>query len=588
MILRKYQNEAVESTFQSWKGGNRSVVGRLFTGGGKTVIFADVIKRFQKRALVIAHREELIWQARAKIEIVTGYKFQVEMGDYRSVNNFGSDLFNPNNVGDAGVVATIQTLTAGGDGLGRMTKFLPTDFDLLIGDEFHHFTSPSCRRMMDYFKQNKNLKILGVTATPNRADEESLSQIADDVAFDRDMNYGIREGWLVPIKAQAVHIESLDFKNIKLTAGDLNQGQLSAVMESEKPLYGIADSIIEIAGDKRGIGFSPSVNHARMMTDIFNRYRAGCAAHINGKTDKDERKKINSDFANGAIRWIWNCGTHAEGFDDAGVEVIVPKPTKSVSLLEQMVGRGTRPHDFIAPKLGDISNAGFRRAMIQRSEKQSCLVLEYYGNRYDLATTFDLFTGNVTEDAVKQAVALARQNGGRVSVTKTLDEEEKRAEEKKRKEIEEAAKKAKLIVKSQFKSTSFNPFDALGITAAKPRGWDVKKEPSEKMRGVLRKMGLNPDDFDYSQTKQLVGEQMSRWQNGLCSMKQAKWLSAHGYPTKLKFEQASAIMSAWQKNGWRKPTQDFLLPKMKLPVRKEIHVPRDWENVAVIDGENPF
>ena len=131
MILRKYQTEAVESTFQSWKE-NRSVVGRLATGMGKTIVFADVIKRFQRRALVIAHREELIWQARNKIETVTGYKFQVEMGGYRANGNFEPDLFNPNNVGDAGVVATVQTLTAGGDGLGRMTKFLPTDFDLLI------------------------------------------------------------------------------------------------------------------------------------------------------------------------------------------------------------------------------------------------------------------------------------------------------------------------------------------------------------------------------------------------------------------------------------------------------------------------
>jgi len=575
--LRPYQDDCVSGVFNGWNDGNRSLVGRLATGMGKTLVFADVIKRIQKRALVIAHREELIFQARNKIEQVTGYKFQVEMGDFRAQNNFEPDLFNPENIGEAGVVATIQTLTAGGDGMGRMTKFLPTDFDLLIYDECHHSVSPSARRAINYFLQNPNLKILGVTATPSRSDEESLSQIYNEVAFDKDMNYGIREGWLAPIEAQAVHIESLDFKNIKLTAGDLNQGQLSAVMESEKPLYGIADSIIEIAGDKRGIGFSPSVNHAKMMADIFNRYRPGCAASINGKTDKDERKKINSDFANGIIRWIWNCGTHTEGFDDAGVEVVVPKPTKSVSLLEQMVGRGTRPHDSIAHKLGDISNAGLRQSMIQRSPKQNCLILEYYGNRYDLATTFDLFAGNVTDDAVKEAIAFARKSGNRVSVTKSLDDEEKRAEERKRKEIEEAAKKAKLIVKSNFKTSSFNPFDVLGITAAKPRGWDVKKQASEKMQGVLRKMGLNPDDFDYAQTKQLVGEQLNRWTKNLCSFKQAKWLKSHGYSPDMKFEQASQIMSAWANNGWQKPAQD-LVPKIKFPIR----------STETINMENPF
>jgi hypothetical protein len=314
------------------------------------------------------------------------------------------------------------------------------------------------------------------------------------------------------------------------------------------------------------------------MADIFNRHRPGCAAHINGKTDKDERKKINSDFANGTIRWIWNCGTHTEGFDDAGVEVIVPKPTKSVSLLEQMVGRGTRPSDSIAHKLGDVSNPGFRRSMIQRSNKSNCLILEYYGNRYDLATTFDLFAGNVTEDAVKEAIAIARQSGGRMSVTKSLDEEEKRAEEKKKKELEEAARKAKIVVKSTFKSSSFNPFDVLGITAAKPRGWDVKKEPSDKMRGVLRKMGLNPDDFDYAQTKQLVGEQLRRWHDGLCSMKQAQLLRKHGFDSNVKFEVAKATIDKIAASGWKLRGNGQPVKTIKMPVR----------NTETISMEQPF
>ena len=256
-----------------------------------------------------------------------------------------------------------------------------------------------------------------------------------------------------------------------------------------------------------------------------------------------------------------------------------------------MVGRGTRPSDSIAHKLGDISNAGLRRSMIQRSDKQNCLILEYYGNRYDLATTFDLFAGNVTEDAVKQAVAMARQNGGRVSVTKSLDEEEKRAEERKKKEIEEAAKKAKPIVKSNFKTSSFNPFDVLGITAAKPRGWDVKKEPSEKMRGVLRKMGLNPDDFDYAQTKQLVGEQLRRWHEGLCSMKQAQLLKKYGYDSNVTFEVAKKTIDMIAGNGWKRnglqPVVGSSKPKVKMPVRNETYIP-DETPVPFETDDIPF
>ena len=580
---RQYQIEAKESTFRSWAEGNKSVVGRLFTGGGKTCIFADVIQASKKRALVLCHRRELIWQARDKIERVTGMKFQVEMGEYKAKNNFADDLFNPKNVGEAGVVASVQTLTAGGDGGGRMTKFMPTDFDLLIGDEFHHFTSPQFQRVLDYFKRNPNLKILGVTATPNRADEESLSQIADDVAFDKDMKYGISEGWLVPIETQAIYIESLNLLNMgKDVRGDLNQGRLAKRMEESKPLFAMAKSIIEIAGNKRGIGFSPSVEHARQMANIFNSYRGGCAASINGKTDKDERRKINSDFANGEIQWIWNCGTHTEGFDDAGVEVIIPKPTKSESLLEQMVGRSTRPHDSIAGKLGDYSNAALRRGMINRSVKPSCLILEYYGNRYDLATTFDLFAGNITEQAVKEAKEFARKSGGRMPVVKSLEEEEKKSEEKKKRMMDEVTLNSKLKVEVKYTSKTFDPFNALGITAAKPRGWDVNKTASDKMRGVLRKMGLNPDDYDYTQTRQLVTAQLERWKKGLCSMKQAQLLKKYGYDSSVTFEVAKKLIDGIAANGWKRDG----LPPVVGSSKKSAIPPRSPD--ATIDAENPF
>lgn len=594
MKLRSYQLEAVESTFQSWKE-NRSVVGRLFTGGGKTIIFADVIKRCQKRAIVICHRRELIWQAREKIERVTGFKFQVEMGEYKAVNNFEPDFFNPSNVGEAGVVASVDTLTRGGDGFGRMTKFLPNDFDYLIGDEFHHFTSPQFRRVMDYFKQNQNLKILGVTATPNRSDEESLSQIADGVAFDMDMSYGIENGWLVEMKAQSPYIESVNFVGINTVAGDLNQGQLAQRMEGQKALFGMADSIYGIIGNKSGIIFSPSVNHAKLMADILNSFKPGMAAHVNGKTDKDERRKINSDFDNGAIQVIVNCGTHTEGYDSARVEFVVPKPTKSISLLEQMCGRSTRPCDEIAGKLGNFSNAGLRRALIQRSSKPSCLIIEYYGNRYDLATTFNLFSGNVTEESVKTMIAAARKSGNQMPVKKSLEEEEKRLEEKNKKELAEITLNSKIKVQIKQSIRHFDPFSVLGIIAAKPRGWDVKKEASDKMRAVLRKNELNPDDFNYAQTKQLVGQIIARFDRSknLCSFKQVKKLSEFGIKAvDFTFPQAQEAFSYLKTVSWRRKGNEGFKPKLKIkiPVRNDSYEPPQTNSLhePIIDSKVPF
>ena len=190
MKLRPYQSAASDAIFKEWQDNDSTLV-VMPTGGGKTVLFADVIRRvFPRRALVIAHREELIFQARDKIERVTGLKADVEMGESRA----DAGLFGPARV----VVSTIQTQCSGGDGGGRMSKFDPSQFGLLIIDEAHHATSPSYRRVIDYYRSNPALKVLGVTATPDRADEQALGQVFQSVAFDYEVLDAIHDGWLVP------------------------------------------------------------------------------------------------------------------------------------------------------------------------------------------------------------------------------------------------------------------------------------------------------------------------------------------------------------------------------------------------------
>ena len=214
MNLRPYQSAASDAIFKEWQDNDSTLV-VMPTGGGKTILFADVIRRvFPRRALVIAHREELIFQARDKIERVTGLKASVEMGEYGAEGG----LFGTARV----VVSTIQTQCSGGDGGGRMTKFDPSQFGLLIIDEAHHATSPTYRRVIDYYRTNPALKVLGVTATPDRADEQALGQVFQSVAFDYEVLDAIHDGWLVPIEQQMVHVEGLDYSSIRTTAGDLN------------------------------------------------------------------------------------------------------------------------------------------------------------------------------------------------------------------------------------------------------------------------------------------------------------------------------------------------------------------------------
>jgi superfamily II DNA or RNA helicase len=546
MILRPYQSAASDAIFKEWQENDSTLV-VMPTGGGKTVLFADVIRRvFPRRALVIAHREELIFQARDKIQRVTGLSADVEMGEYRA----DGGLFGQARV----VVSTIQTQCSGGDGGGRMSKFDPQRFGVLIIDEAHHATSPSYRRVIDYYRTNPALKVLGVTATPDRADEEALGQVFQSVAFDYEVLDAIHDGWLVPIEQQMVHVEGLDYSSIRTTAGDLNGGDLAAVMEAEKNLQQMASASLSIIGQRRALVFTASVKAAEMTAEIFNRHRAEMAAWVCGKTDRDERRKVLADFAAGKIQVVCNCGVLTEGFDDPGVEVVIMgRPTKSRSLYSQMVGRSTRPLPGV---VDGPETAAERRAAIAASAKPSCLVVDFVGNagKHKLVTSADILGGKVSEEAVELAMTRTLKAGGPVKMAEALDEAEAELQEQKR--LAEAARRARLVATARFTTQSVDPFDVLHLDPVKPRGWDNVKQLTEKQRSLLAKQGINPDGISFSQGKQLIAEIFRRWDGKLCSFKQAKVLRKYGYSTDVSFTEASATIDALAKNNWRKPVGD--------------------------------
>ncbi len=520
MNLWPYQLAAADAIFKEWQDNDSTLV-VMPTGGGKTILFADVIRRvFPRRALVIAHREELIFQARDKIQRVTGLSADVEMGEYRA----DGGLFGASRV----VVSTIQTQCSGGDGGGRMSKFDPQRFGVLIIDEAHHATSPTYRRVIDYYRTNPALKVLGVTATPDRADEEALGQVFQSVAFDYEVLDAIHDGWLVPIEQQMVHVEGLDYSSIRTTAGDLNGGDLAAVMEAEKNLQQMASASLEIIQRlgahgvsrptlPRALVFTASVKAAEMMAEIFNRHRAGMASWVCGKTDREERRRVLADFAAGKLQVVCNCGVLTEGFDDPGVEVIIMgRPTKSRSLYSQMVGRSTRPLPGV---VDGPETADERRAAIAASAKPSCLVVDFVGNagKHKLVTSADILGGKVSEEAVELAVMQARKAGGPVKMAEALDEAEAELQEQKR--LAEAARRARLVATARFTTQSVDPFDVLHLDPVKPRGWDNVKQLTEKQRSLLAKQGINPDNLSFSQGKQLIAEIFRRWDGKLCSFK---------------------------------------------------------------------
>src|SRR5512142_227868 len=559
MILRPYQSAASDAIFKEWQENDSTLV-VMPTGGGKTVLFADTIRRmFPRRALVIAHREELIFQARDKIERVTGLKADVEMGEYRAEGG----LFGVARV----VVSTIQTQCSGGDGGGRMAKFDPSQFGLLIIDEAHHATSPSYRRVIEYYQSNPALKVLGVTATPDRADEEALGQVFQSVAFDYEVLDAIHDGWLVPIEQQMVHVEGLDYSSIRTTAGDLNGGDLAAVMEAERNLQPMASASVAIIRARRALVFTASVKAAEMTAEIFNRHRPEMAAWVCGKTEREERRRVLADFAAGKVQVVCNCGVLTEGFDDPGVEVVIMgRPTKSRALYSQMVGRSTRPLPGVVdgPETPEA-----RKAAIAGSAKPSCLVVDFVGNagRHKLITSADILGGKVSEEALERAVKRVRAAGGPVNMTEALDEAEAELREQRR--LAEAARRANLVAKARFTTQTVDPFDVLALEPARARGWDQGRQLSEKQRSLLAKQGINPDRVSFAEGRQLIAEIFRRWDGKLCSFKQAKVLRKYGYATDVSFAEASATIDALAKNKWVRHGGSATSNRGNLPVMPE-------------------
>ena len=446
----------------------------------------------------------------------------------------------------------------------------------------HHAVAEGNKSIVDYFREgNPNLKILLVTATPDRADEEALGQICETVANERDILWAVDNGWLVPVEQQFVTAGELDFSHVETTAGELNMGQLAAVMEAEAPVQSVVQASLESvcrlplnslndvpverwperlalvpeSERRRGIVFTVSVKQAEMLCNIFNRVVPGLAGWVCGKTPDRDRAEVLGRFKDSPMRLLVNVGVATEGYDNPNVDLIIgARPTKSRSLYAQMIGRATRALPGI---VDGPHNAKARQAAIAASAKPSMLALDFVGNsgRHKLMTTADVLGGNISDEAVERAVKKAKEDGKTVDMRELLEksEAELRAEAEARRLAEEG-RKAKLVAKVRYVTRAVNPFDAFDLQPARARGWDAGKQLSEKQAAVLLKQGIDPAQMEYGQAKAVLNELFRRWSGKLATIRQCALLKKHGYDTKeMTMKEASAKIDALAKNRWQRP-----------------------------------
>ncbi len=543
MNLRPYQDRALTAINKALQTTDTTLL-VMPTGTGKTVVIAHAIKQSPPgRTMVLAHREELIWQGQKTINAVTGIEPQVEMAELQA----SRDFFSHHQI----VMSTIQTQCAGENGAGRMTRFDPAGFSLLVVDEAHHATAKTYRRVIDYYRQNPRLKVLGVTATPDRADEEALGQVFETVAFDYELPDAINDGWLVPIKQRMVTVDGLDYSDIRTTAGDLNGADLARVMEYEESLHAIATPTFELIGNRKTLLFAASIAHAERLCEIFNRHRTGIADFVCGGTPKEKRRRMLKDYHTGEFQILCNVGVATEGFDEPGIAVVVmARPTKSRSLYAQMAGRGTRP---LAGLVDRYADADARRHAIAVSGKPDLEIIDFVANsgRHKLITAVDILGGRASDAAVERARKELAESDTPRDVADILLEADREIE----KELARA-QRAALKAKANYSTILSDPFNLLSIEPRHERGWNKGKPPTEKQLSLLDRMGVPHRQVEtVTQASQVIDTIIKRRQAGRCTYKQAALLVKYGYSPDTTFDHAKSIIDAIADNGWKRPAE---------------------------------
>lgn len=526
--LRPYQLTADAAITHELEVKNlRSTLYVAATGTGKTISLCERVRRSKTRGdrtLILAHRDELITQARRKLEAI-GITPDVEKGTQRASLNAKV------------VIASVQSLRG-----KRLARFARDHFALVIVDECHRVTAATYRAILDHFGE---AKILGVTATPDRADGAPLGDIFESVAFRYEIRQAIREAYLVPIAARRVVVDSVDLSGIGSRGGDLAQDELAAVMETERAIRGVVDPLLDLARDRQTVVFGVDVAHATLLADRINELRPGAARMVCGETAEHERERILSDFEAGEFQFLTNVDVLTEGWDCAAVSCIaMVRPTKSRARYVQAAGRGLR---LLGATLDDSIRNG----------KRDCVILDFSGTagRHKLVGPIDCLAGS--EQGMDAFPDDLRAELDRLLGTQQLELESVLA----RADAEVQARRRALAIDAivKFHAEAIDPFvgEQRDLPGAR---WD-SSAPIEAQLKALDALGVPlsklPASFSTSDADRLLGRLRARGsaKPRLCTLKQARRLAQAGIrPTAaITFSRAAELCTKLRIAGWHRP-----------------------------------
>ncbi|WCP80497.1 DEAD/DEAH box helicase [Vibrio harveyi] len=359
--LRPYQADSVKAVIHYFRKHTTPAVIVLPTGAGKSLVIAELARLAKGRVLVLAHVKELVEQNHAKYEGygLKGSIFSAGLGRKETDQQV--------------VFASVQSVV-------RNLDSFKNQFSLLVIDECHRVPdekTSSYQKVITHLRElNPGIKVLGLTATPYRLGmgwiyqyhtrgqvRTEESRFFRDCIFELPIRYLLDENFLTPARMMDAPVLSYDFSQLKpANTGRYKEAEMDMVIDKAKRATPqIVEQIIQYAKERKGVMvFAATVRHAQ---EIHGLLPEGETAIVIGDTPTPERDAIIQSFKNREIKYLVNVSVLTTGFDAPHVDLIaILRPTESVSLYQQIVGRGLR-----------LSEG-----------KSECLVLDYAGNSYDL------------------------------------------------------------------------------------------------------------------------------------------------------------------------------------------------------------
>jgi DNA repair protein RadD len=398
--LRWYQSEAIEALYRYFREKRGNPILALPTGTGKSIVIAEFVRQVVQnykgqRVMMVTHVKELVDQ---------NFKELIELWPLAPAGVYSAGL---------GRKEHLQQITFAGIGsvVGKGRLF--GKVNILLVDECHTIgpkDTTNYQTFINELKQvNPNLKVIGLTATPYRMGQGMLTEPAmvkgkevaplfSDIAYDitglAPFNRLVAEGYICKLIPKPTNVE-LDVSSVSMSGPDYNQHDLQAAVDVDEITKRALDETMVLGADrKHWLVFATGIQHAEHVRDALIA-RGIPSVVVHSKISNEERDAAVEGFKSGRYRALINNGVFTAGFNFPALDLIVIlRPTQSVVLWVQMLGRGTRPvwpdkykrnwhlwpEGAVASGRYDINTVTGRLLCIQEGPKQNCRVLDFAGN----------------------------------------------------------------------------------------------------------------------------------------------------------------------------------------------------------------